>query len=60
MGQSKRIYEEHQDLSNLGLFDEMIDMDYQYEMWKEKMIVQYEEYLKEQQDGKETVSVEVK
>jgi len=50
MGQTKRIYEQHQDLSELGLFDDMIDMDYQYQMWKEKQIQQYEEYLMEQEE----------
>jgi len=61
MGQSKRMFEKEQDLSNLNLFDEMLDMDYQYEMWKEKMITQYDEYLREQEYGRqENQQVEIK
>ena len=61
MGQSKRMFEKEQDLSSLGLFDEMLDMDYQYEMWKEKMITQYEEYLQEKEYGRqENQQMEIK
>jgi len=61
MGQSKRMFEKEQDLSNLNLLDEMLDMDYQYEMWKEKMITQYDEYLREQEYGRqENQQVEIK
>jgi len=55
------MFEKEQDLSSLGLFDEMLDMDYQYEMWKEKMITQYEEYLQEKEYGRqENQQMEIK
>ena len=46
MGQIKRVFEKYQEQEILDLINEMFDYDYQYEMWKEKKIQQYEETLR--------------
>lgn len=46
MGQTKRVFEEYQEQEIFDLINDMFDYDYQYEMWKEKKIQQYEETLR--------------
>ena len=53
MSLTKRLYEKHEtELEQLGIFNEMMDADYQYEMWKEKQIAQYEQYFYEMEMDK--------
>lgn len=50
MSLTKKMYDEIQTEYNLEL--ELIDADYQYEIYKDKLICNYEDYMEtEQQNG---------
>jgi len=57
MSLTKKLYEKAE-LNEIELFNEMMDADYQYEMWKEKQIQQYAEYYEMEINKMETFNNE--